>query len=66
MRYVTAFLAAAVMFVFSIFLLGVLVGQMFDGIKGKWGLIPLFGEIAIALALAGHTFRHSLKPPRSI
>jgi len=34
MRYVTALLAAAVMFIFSIVLLGVFIGQMFDGIKG--------------------------------
>jgi hypothetical protein len=62
MRYVAALIWAFVVFVVAIILLGALIGQMFDGIKGAWGLVPMFGQLTVAAGAAAWAFRAALRP----
>ena len=64
-RYVNAFIAAVFVWVVTVFVMGVLIGQMFDGVKGWWQVVPVIGVWGTSLGVAGIVFRRSLRWDRS-
>ena len=67
MRYVNAAVLAALAWVMTVLVLGLLIGQMFDGIEGSWQIVPTVGIWATSFGIAVLAFRHSLRrsPPRN-
>jgi hypothetical protein len=66
MRYVTALVGAAVIFLGTMLLVGFFVGRMFDGLQPPASYIPFAGTCVIALAAAVVSFRATLKRSRSM
>ena len=61
MRYVVAFVRAAMTWVVVGFLMGVFIGQSFDGIEGWWQVVPVIGVWGTSLGIAAMVFVNSLK-----
>jgi hypothetical protein len=62
-----ALVAACVAFLFTLLLIGVLMGQMLDALTPPLSYVPLAGTLLIALVAAAATFRacvgHRRQPP---
>jgi len=45
----------------TVFVMGMLIGQAFDGITGFWQIVPLVGVWGTSIGVAALAFRHSLR-----
>lgn len=60
-RIIAALVWALICMAIAVLVLGMIVGQSFDGITGNWQIVPLIGYVAVLLAVGVFTFRHAMR-----